>query len=95
MDGGHYIPKGHSSYWSLREENVHPQCKNCNGFEMKFGTAAQRYTLWMVDYYGRDFVEQMENEKRLPVKFYKSDYEEMLKDFNGQIRSHLERIGEG
>jgi hypothetical protein len=30
MDGGHYIPKGHSSYWALVEENIHPQCKGCS-----------------------------------------------------------------
>ena len=52
----HFIPKGSSSYWALEIENVHPQCKGCNGFGMKFGDAAQRYTLWMQDYYGRDFV---------------------------------------
>ena len=92
MDGGHYIAKGHSSYWSLREENIHPQCKGCNGFGMKFGTAANEYTKWMIDYYGRDFVDEMEALKRQPVKFYKRDYEEMTKDFNERIKHHLNRI---
>lgn len=93
MDGGHYIPKGHSSFWALREENVHPQCKRCNGFDMKFGTAAQEYTKWMIDFYGRDFVDQMEAQKRDSVKYCKRDYEEMTKDWREQIREHLQRIG--
>lgn len=93
MDGGHYIPKGNSSYWSLDIRNVHPQCKGCNGYGMKFGTAAQEYTKWMIDYYGREFVDQMERDKRNTVKYYKKDYEEMTKDFNEQIKYHLERIG--
>ena len=59
-DGGHFIPKGHSSYWALKVENVHPQCKGCNGFGMRFGVASQKYTLRMIDYYGRDFVDAME-----------------------------------
>jgi tRNA G26 N,N-dimethylase Trm1 len=94
MDGGHYIAKGHSSYWALRKENIHPQCKNCNGFGMKFGTAQIRYTLWMIDYYGRDFVEEMEAQKRNPVKIYKKDYEEMIKELDEEIKYHLDRIGE-
>ena len=93
-DGGHFIPKGNSSFWALKEENVHPQCKGCNGFGMKHGTASQMYTLWMVDYYGKDFVEQMEAEKRKPIKIYKKEYQEMIDDWNKQIKEHLERIGE-
>jgi len=94
MDGGHYIAKGHSSYWALREENVHPQCKACNGFGMKFGTAANEYTKWMIDYYGRDFVDEMEETKRNPVKFYKKDYEELITNWNELIKYHLNRVGD-
>jgi hypothetical protein len=94
MDGGHFIPKGNSSYWALVEENIHPQCKGCNGFGMRYGTAAQQYTLYMVDTYGRDFVDEMEAKKGNMVKYYKKDYEEMTKIWNEQIREHLSRIGE-
>jgi hypothetical protein len=94
MDGGHFIPKGNSSYWSLRIENVHPQCKGCNGFGMKFGTAAQEYTKWMIDYYGRDFVDQMEADKGKPVKHYKRDYEDMTAEFNELTNHHIKRIGQ-
>lgn len=93
MDGGHFIPKGSSSRWALEEENVHPQCKGCNGFGMKYGTAAQHYTNWMVDYYGRDFVDNMLATQKETKKLYKRDYEEMLKDWNAQIREHLDRVG--
>ena len=93
MDGGHFIPKGSSSYWALEIENVHPQCKGCNGFGMKFGDAAQRYTLWMQDYYGRDFVDDMIAKKGQTRKLYKKDYETMLAEFNEQIRYHKKRIG--
>jgi len=92
-DGGHFIDKGHSSYWALEEENVHPQCKPCNNRGSRFGTAKQRYTLWMIDYYGREFVERMERKKREPVKFYKKDYIEMTKSWNEEIGFHLDRIG--
>ena len=93
MDGGHFIPKGSSSYWALEEENLAPQCKGCNGFGMKYGDAAQRFTTYMIDLRGRDFVDHMLATKGLPRKLYKRDYEEMLKDWNEQIKYHMNRIG--
>lgn len=92
MDGGHWIPKGASSALALVEENIHPQCKGCNGFGMKYGSAAQNYTLWMVDYYGREFVDELEARKKEVRKIYKSDYQEMIKDWSEQIKEHEKRI---
>mgnify|MGYP001297526427 CR=1 FL=1 len=94
MDGGHWIPKGSSSYWALEVENVHPQCKGCNGFGMKFGSAEAQYTLWMQDNYGRDFIDNMLATKSNVKKLYKADYDQMLAEFNELIRHHRQRIGE-
>ena len=93
MDGGHFIPKGSSSFWALEIENVHPQCKGCNGFGMKFGNAEKEYTLWMIDTYGKDKVEEMLATKKQIKKLYKADYEDMLKEFNELIRFHEDRLG--
>ena len=92
MDGGHFIPKGSSSYWALEIENVHPQCKGCNGFGMKHGSAEAWYTLWMENYYGKDFVQQMLRDKRKIKKLYAADYREMLAAFKEQIKFHEERL---
>jgi len=94
MDGGHYIPKGSSSYWALEIENVHPQCKGCNGFGMKFGSAAQQYTIRMIDTYGLDHVNHMLTTTKNIKKLYKADYVDMLKEFNELINHHKQRIGE-
>jgi len=94
MDGGHFIAKGHSSYWALREENIHVQCKSCNGWGMKFGTSQIQYTRWMDDYYGKDFVTEMIEKKRHPIKYYKKDLIELTKAWNEQIKEHLARIGD-
>tara|TARA_B100000768_G_C10932136_1_gene230064 strand:+ start:77 stop:529 length:453 start_codon:yes stop_codon:yes gene_type:complete len=93
-DGGHYIGKGNSSYWALEICNVWPQCKGCNSFGMKHGSAEGQYTLWMIDYYDLDFVEQMHRDKHKPKKLYVSDYREMLKEFNDLITYHKKRLGE-
>ena len=94
MDGGHYIAKGKSSYWALDPVNIHPQCKSCNGFGMKYGNAESLYTLWMIDMYGRDFVEHMHDTTKKVKKMYKADYEEFLAEVNGLIKYHRDRIGE-
>jgi len=94
MDGGHYYPKGNCSFWALEKENVHPQCKGCNNFGMKFGIAAQQYTLTMIDYYGRDFVDSMAAQKHSVRKIGKAEYEEMIKEFTDEIKHHEQRIGE-
>jgi len=93
IQGGHFISKSHSSYWALEKENIHPQCAPCNGYGMKFGDAAQRYTLWMQDYYGSDYVEEMLSKTKAVKKISKAGYEDMLKDFNEQIAHHKQRIG--
>ena len=92
MQGGHYIPKGHSSYWALDERNVHCQCSKCNKWGMKYGSATQQYTLYMIDMYGRDFVDEMEAKKKDQVKYYKRDYMEMIEEWTKQIKEHLERV---
>jgi len=94
MDGGHFIPKGSSSRWALEESNVNPQCKGCNGFSMKHGSAEAQYTLWMIDWVGKDQVEYMLATKNDPVKFYAADYREMIADWSEQIKAHERRLGE-
>jgi len=93
MQGGHFIAKGSSSYWSLEPENIHCQCAPCNGFGMKYGIAAQQYTLYMEDTYGREFVEHMLETKSNLKKTYKAEYVEMLTKLNKLIAFHKERTG--
>ena len=94
MQGGHFIAKGDSSYWSLEPENIHPQCPGCNVFGMRFGSASQQYTLHMVDTYGRDYVDSMIATKKTLKKMYKSDYVDFLKETNELIKHHKQRLGE-
>ena len=92
-DGGHFIPKGDSSFWALEEVNVNPQCKGCNGFGMRYGTATQEYTLWMERKYGTEFVQNMLDTKRDIRKYYAADYREMTTAWKERIKHHKKRIG--
>jgi hypothetical protein len=92
MDGGHFLPKGRSSYWALEVENVHPQCKGCNIYGMKYGSAAQNYTVWMQEYYGKDFVDEMLRDQKKVRKISAAEYKKMTAEWNALIRDHERRI---
>ena len=91
-DGGHWLPKGASSRWALEECNIHVQCKGCNGFGMKYGSASHYYTVHMIEMYGKDHVDHMLATKNQVHKLYKADYEDMIADFREQIKHQKERL---
>ena len=91
MQGGHYVPRGKTAT-KLMEENIHPQCRACNGFSMKYGNAEKQYTLYMIDYYGRDFVERMIVDSSKPKKYSRPEIEQIKKELNEQIKEQLERV---
>ncbi len=93
MQGGHFIPKKLSSKWALVEENVHPQCRGCNGYGMRYGDAAQRYTVYMLDMYGREAVDKMLATRHEAVKFKREDLENMIEEYKQQIETQKQRIG--
>jgi hypothetical protein len=61
---------------------------------MKHGSAEAQYTLHMIDFYGRDFVDHMLSTKSEVHKLYAADYREMIADWSEQIKAHERRLGE-
>ena len=92
MDGGHFISRNHKST-KLLEENVHPQCKGCNGFKMKDSLTVLRYRNWMVDMYGEKGVNDLESLAYQTKKFTREELADLVADFKEQIKYHEERIG--
>lgn len=93
FDGGHFIAKGSCSFWMLDPRNIWPQCKSCNGNGMKFGNKEATYTLWMVEKFGREFVDYMLDNIKTITKRTARDYEEFTASANAQILIHKSRIG--
>jgi hypothetical protein len=89
MQGGHFVSRS-KNQWALVEENVHPQCAGCN-YSMGFGNSHKQYTLYMIDMYGREFVEEMISTNNV-VKFTRIELQDMIDDFKLQIKENLERI---
>lgn len=93
MDGGHFIERGKLST-KLVEENVHPQCKGCNGFGMKYRpSVVLDYRRYMVGMYGEELVRELEQLSKQPKKFTRYELEELKAEFAKQIKIQEERLG--
>jgi len=93
FDGGHFLAKGNCSYWMLDPRNIWPQCKSCNGNGMKFGNKEAAYTLFMIDTFGREFVDYMRSMEKTIIKRSKLVYDESISVINKEIVSHKKRLG--
>ena len=83
LQGGHYIPRGNQST-KILEENIHPQCVHCNHFDKENAKIA--YTRWMDNYYGVEFVRELEILATKPRKYYRDEVDEIKQDLLEKIR---------
>lgn len=90
MDGGHFISRTYS-FHSLREENIHPQCKRCNRF---FTGCHDDYRRYMVEMYGEDFVEWLTDTKHTLHKWSILELDAMIVEFKERIKDQETRLGE-
>lgn len=60
--------------WRFDIDNCHPQCYTCNVIK---SWNYKAYTLFMIDTYGREFVDNMENNKQT-CKYSQQRYEENI-----------------
>lgn len=56
MHCAHFVERGKKSLRWL-EENLHPACPSCNVFRKEHHM--REYTLYMIDMYGRDFIDEL------------------------------------
>ena len=92
-DGGHYLSRRHLRL-KLYEENIHVQCKGCN-MRMGCPTVHDEYRTYMYDMYGVRRVKAMKRlTKWSKPKFKMDEVLEFKKYLCGQIKIHLERLGE-
>jgi hypothetical protein len=89
LDGGHFVPRKHKKH-KLREENVHPQCRYCNRY--RYGALGE-YTLYMIDMYGRDFVEWLWETKSDIHKPTRQELLDLLAELKQKIAEQEKRLG--
>lgn len=63
-------------------ENYHPQCSGCNTY---MSGRLDVYTLWMIDMYGREMVEELQALRHRPLKMKIDDFWEIEKEYLEQF----------
>jgi hypothetical protein len=88
MDGGHFVSRRHNTTL-LVEENIHPQCKGCNGY--KSGNI-DSYSLFMIDTYGLDAMRELIDSKHQPRKFTALELEDFIAEYKKRIKEQEQRL---
>lgn len=88
MDGGHFIGRKYA-FHKLREENIHPQCKQCNRF---LSGCHDDYRRYMVDMYGEEFVDWLTETKWTIVKWDRHDLMAQIADLKQRIKDQEIRL---
>lgn len=89
MQGGHFISRGKMAT-KLMEENVHPQCKGCN---MPGAGVEAAYGLWMLDYYGKEFIEELHFLSRQTKKYLPHELTEMIAELKEEVKELESNVG--
>ena len=76
MQGGHFLSRKWTAH-KLLEEQVNPQCPGCNGPKQGNPVA---YTLYMLDTYGREWVDNLEATKWETKKYSRPEIMEIIDD---------------
>jgi len=82
MQGGHFISRRFTNH-KLLEENVHPQCPACNG---PLRGNYHAYTLYMIDMYGRKYVDELLATKGETKKYNRIEIEELISDLRIELK---------
>ena len=88
MQGGHFISRGKLAT-KLMVENVHPECRGCN---MPGGGHEAGWASYMMETYGKEFIEELHQISRGTKKYLRCEVEAIKKDFNEQIREQEKRV---
>lgn len=84
LQAGHFLSRKYN-VGRYMEENIHPQCPACN----VFGRGRYKeYTLYMIDMYGREFVDELLGKKHEPLKLTVP----MLEDMIAETKRKLEDL---
>lgn len=88
MQGGHFISRRYTAH-KLTEENIHPQCQKCNG---PLRGNQILYTTYMIDTYGREFVDDLERTKGQTKKYTRPEIEQIiqeLREYEKQVTENM------
>ena len=83
LHAGHFIPKKRGLAVYFMEENVHPQCPQCNTFN---GGMLIEYSRFIAAVYGQDMIEQLLEASRFTVRYRLADYESFEQEYKAKFQ---------
>lgn len=82
LHGGHFYSRGEKPI-RYDEQNCHAQCKNCNAaMNWTDGKVKSRYNLFMLNKYGKETLERLDNEMRKSIKANELFYLEVIEKYS-------------
>lgn len=85
IQAGHYIHNRAAVKFELR--NVHPQCRQCNGYA---GGSPRQYARYLVGRYGAGVLDELDRLARRPFRWRRDELERMIDELRAQIRVYSE-----
>jgi|TARA_R110000765_G_scaffold266211_1_gene365585 hypothetical protein len=92
MQGGHFISRKHQRT-KIMEENIHPQTPSQNLYGMKDSLTVLHYRQVMCDFYGKNFVEWLEKEARIPLETPRPELEDTYYELVKRCKELEAKIG--
>lgn len=83
MQAGHFIPKAQGNAIYFAEENIHPQCYRCN---INLGGNGAAYYPYMLDMYGQEMIDELNELKETNLKFTAADHIEAIEDLKQKLK---------
>ncbi len=78
LHAGHFIPKKRGLAIYFMEENVHPQCPQCNTFN---NGMLIEYSKYITDVYGPDMIDVLLEASRRKVRYRLADFELLEQEY--------------
>lgn len=82
MQAGHFVPRARGNACYFVEENIHPQCFQCN---INLGGNPAGYAKFIKDYYGPEKIDELQEMSMQTVKFKVKDLEEMIIEWKDKL----------
>jgi hypothetical protein len=84
LQGGHFIERGKVSV-KLVEEQIWPQCGQCNKWNMKKASYILAYRSFLADTYGEQWVKDLELQSKQTKKYTRSEVETIHNDYKARL----------
>lgn len=78
LQAGHFVPKKAGNAVYFVEENVHPQCYQCN---INLGSNGPMYNKFILETYGQEKIDELIELSRTTLKFTVNDLLEMEQEY--------------